>query len=281
MTGPSPWNGERDQLIRQGRDEFRGLNVVHFPLAFPHVFRDTRGGFDVIVGNPPWEKVKVEEHVFWARYFPGLRACPQREREALKARYRDERPDLVAALSREIESTTRLRRLLTQGAFPGMGAGDPDLHKAFAWRFWGLAAPEGGRIGVVLPREAWSAYGSTKFREKVLAGAREIDVTMLTNTGQWVFESHPQSTIAITSITKGQIKARGGGPLVNPLQVEHWHCGVHTRVASNLKPALLSRQSSSRSGRSKTGTTLRRFRCSHLTRRPRCSPSFARVRAST
>ena len=54
---------------------------LHFPAAFPEVFMDG-GGFDVVVGNPPWEKAKLERHEFWARYAPGLRGLPQTDREA-------------------------------------------------------------------------------------------------------------------------------------------------------------------------------------------------------
>ena len=74
------------------------LSAVHFPVAFPEVFLRARPGFDVILGNPPWEKVRVEEHAFWARHFPGLRGLPQRKQEAEKERLREERPDLVALL---------------------------------------------------------------------------------------------------------------------------------------------------------------------------------------
>ena len=88
----------RAQLMDKGRVELEGLDVLHFALAFPHVFLGGRGGFDVILGNPPWEEATLEEDAFWARHYPGLRSRPQREQELLKARYRKERPDLAARL---------------------------------------------------------------------------------------------------------------------------------------------------------------------------------------
>jgi len=53
--------------------------VFHFPVAFPEVFLRGREGFDVIVGNPPWEEAAVEEAGFWGRHFPGFRSLPQRD----------------------------------------------------------------------------------------------------------------------------------------------------------------------------------------------------------
>ena len=215
-------------LMEKGRMETEGLDMLHFPLTFPHVFLGVRSGFDVIVGNPPWEKPRVEEHGFWARHFPGLRARPQREQEALKAQYRKERPDLAARLEEETQAAALLRRTLTAGAFPGMGTGDPDLYKAFVWRFWDLVSPDGGRIGVVLPRVALAAKGSTAFRKELLASAEVLDVTMLVNNREWVFPNvHPQYTISLTAVTRGkgsrESKLRLSGPYRN---LNHFRSGV-------------------------------------------------------
>ena len=113
------------QLMEKGHRELKGLDVLHFPLAFPHVFLGSRKGFDVILGNPPWEKPMVEEHAFWARHFPGLRARTQREAEVLKEQYRSERPDLVTKLDEERQTADRLRALLIAGCVPGDQCGAP------------------------------------------------------------------------------------------------------------------------------------------------------------
>lgn len=38
--------------------------VLHWPLAFPQVF--AQGGFDCVLGNPPWERIKLQEEEFFA-----------------------------------------------------------------------------------------------------------------------------------------------------------------------------------------------------------------------
>jgi hypothetical protein len=148
-------------------------------VAFPEVFLRQRLGFDVILGNPPWQEATIEEHAFWARHYPGLRSLPQRELERERPRLQRQRPDLAKLYEREVEEMERLRATLTAGAYPGMGTGDPDFYKAFCWRFWNLASADGGRIGVVLPRSALSAKGSEEFRKEVFATAADIDMTML------------------------------------------------------------------------------------------------------
>src|SRR5690606_20408047 len=42
----------------------RKASVLHWPLAFPQVF--ARGGFDVVLGNPPWERIKLQEQELFA-----------------------------------------------------------------------------------------------------------------------------------------------------------------------------------------------------------------------
>lgn len=39
-------------------------SVFHWPLAFPQVF--AQGGFDCVLGNPPWERIKLQEEEFFA-----------------------------------------------------------------------------------------------------------------------------------------------------------------------------------------------------------------------
>ena len=82
----------------------------------------------------------------------------------------------------------RVRQALVSGSYPGMGTGDPDLYKAFCWRFWHLTTTDGGRIGVVLPRSALAAKGSTEFRRTVFDGSAKVEIEMLLNRAGWVFD---------------------------------------------------------------------------------------------
>jgi hypothetical protein len=190
-----------DRIVRKSEAALAGLAPLHFPTVFPQVFLGDRAGFDVILGNPPWDELTVEVDGFWARHYPGLRSLSQREQEKLKSKLERERPDLSALLEREQERSTEMRRVILSGAYPGMGTGDPDLYKAFTWRFWQLISDDGGRIGVVLPRSALAARGSAEFRKNLFASNASVEITMLLNNRQWAFDDvHPQYTIGLVSI---------------------------------------------------------------------------------
>ena len=118
-----------------------------------------------------------------------------------------------------------------------MGTGDPDLYKAFCWRFWNLAAADNGRIGVVLPRSALSAKGSEEFRKKVFATAADIDLTMLLNNRQWVFpEVHPQYTIGLSVVTRGKSEGDTIG-LRGPFATSVAFDAGHNTPAARFAPA--------------------------------------------
>jgi hypothetical protein len=131
---------------------------------------------------------------FWGRFMPGFRALPQREQERILPRFRDDRPDLESLYGSERDRVEKMRSALMSGPYPGMQTGHPDLYKAFCWRFWNLVVPIGGWIGVVLPRSAFNAKGTTEFRVAAFGNAEPVDVTMLLNTAGWVFTKRSRAT---------------------------------------------------------------------------------------
>ncbi len=182
------------------------ISPIHFPTAFPSVFASD-GGFDAVVGNPPWEEATLEADEFWLRYAPDRRGTSPDERERLEASLRESRPALVAQYERERRRQKLRRQALAAGPYPGMGTGDPDLYKAFAWRFRALAAPE-GHVGVVLPRSALVAAGSETFRRALLDESDVHDLTLLKNRDGWVFDGvSEQYTVALVGYGKGESAA--------------------------------------------------------------------------
>lgn len=196
------------------RELIRQTNPAHMPYLFPEVFLRDNGGFDALVGNPPWEKVKVEEHQWWGTQIPGLRGMPQHQRNLKLAEFRAKRPDLEARFTEEVEAVSGQRAILLSGPFEGLGkGGDPDLYQAFSWRNWQLVRPE-GRFGLVLPRGALSGSAMSAWRKEILQDGCFVDVCFATNSNHWLFESvHPQYTIGLTVVSKSPgSKASFAGP---------------------------------------------------------------------
>ena len=203
--------------------EIERLRPIHMPLAFPQVFERESPGFDVLIGNPPWEEATVEELGFWTVRHPGLKSLKQKEQRAEILRFRTERSDLLAEYEAELARAESQRQALMAGPSPGMGTGDPDLYKAFCWRYWHLGRDDGA-VGIVLPRSALSVKGSAEWRLAVLDGGTFTDVSLLLNKGRWVFDTvHPQYSVGLVTHRKG-LRHRGSlqlrGPYDSPRSYE-------------------------------------------------------------
>jgi hypothetical protein len=186
---------------REAQEAIAPLQPAHMPVLFPEVFLRENGGFDVLVGNPPWEEVMVEEPKFWLRVAPGLLGLNAADLKKRVAELRRKRPDLVPILEAEVEGAAALRKVLLAGPFPGLGTGDVDLYRVFAWRNWQLSRP-GGRVGAVFPRSLLNAAGNAKWRETVLLESR-LGVVSLINNREWVFAGvHPQYSIVLVDAQK-------------------------------------------------------------------------------
>lgn len=186
--------GGRPEVV----DTARILRPAHMPFLFPEVFLRERPGFDVLVGNPPWDKVRHEPQQFWVVRDPGLNALPAAEREAHIELLRATRPHDAAEEVAEQE----LRELLQEVAKRGyqlLGTGHFDFAKMFAERYLGILRPAGS-LGVVMPQGILLLGGWAKLREAVLrAGA--FGVVEARNTGGWMFEGvDGRITVAFVSL---------------------------------------------------------------------------------
>ena len=171
-------------------------DFLHWPLAFPQVFHRERPGFDVVVGNPPWEEVTIEELSFYGMYRPGLNSMTQAERDRVIAGLVRERPGLPGVLRERQEKLEEMRTALAGGGYE-RSSGDPDLYKYFCQRYRMLARQR-GFIGVVLPRSAFVNKGSTVFREWIYTSSATHRVDSLVNHKGWAFpDVTPKYTISL------------------------------------------------------------------------------------
>ncbi len=198
--------------VAEAADE---LHPAHMPYLFPEVFLRNDSGFDVILGNPPWEKLHVEEHQWWGLRLPGLRSMPTRQRDETLAAFRSGRPDLEQEYEAEIKRVRAMADAVSSGPYAGLGAAHLDLYQAFAWRNWQLLRL-GGRSAIVLPRGALSGSALASWRREILSCGSFADICFIENTGRWAFDMEPRYTIGLAVTEKGgEHVARWSGPFAN------------------------------------------------------------------
>ncbi|ACZ43537.1 protein of unknown function DUF559 [Thermobaculum terrenum ATCC BAA-798] len=122
----------------------------HWPLEFPEVF--DRGGFDVVLGNPPWERLKLQQQEFFAsRDLQIAKARNKAERNKLIKQLPQTNPELAREYDRALhasEAQSKFVRL--SGRFPLCGRGDVNTYSVFAENFLQLMSPK-GRAGLIVP----------------------------------------------------------------------------------------------------------------------------------
>lgn len=183
------------------RATLRDLMPAHFPYLFPEVFLRERPGFDAILGNPPWEKVRHEPGPFWAGVSPGLLALPDRQREAKIAQLRLSHLS-EAAEEERLASDRAVLQSLFKETFSLRGGTHLELAQLFLERALGLLS-RGGRIGMVLPRQMLVLSGWRKLRE-FLVTTRSTMIVQGMNRGEWLFENvHASYKVVLLSSGPG------------------------------------------------------------------------------
>lgn len=203
---PAPGDFDAESIAKRAQDarvqhSIAEIAPAHFPLRFPEVFLRSPSGFDVLLGNPPWEKVKVEADKWWGARIPRLFTLPVGARDDAIQDAKEARPDLADEYEADVRRTERMREVLRGDVYPGLGRGDVDLYQAFAWRNWQLLR-EHGRVGLVTPRSLISEAGADLWRERVFDEGEFSDVTLLLNSARWAFDMEPRYSIALLSLQR-------------------------------------------------------------------------------
>ena len=123
----------------------------HWPLEFPDVF-ENNGGFDVVLGNPPWERIKVQEKEFFETRDRRIADAPNKAaRDRLICVLPDENPALAQEFSEAIHQAESVSRFVRgSNRCPLTGRGDVNTYSVFAETARRVCNST-GRVGIIVP----------------------------------------------------------------------------------------------------------------------------------
>jgi len=155
-----------DALSEGQRKEVERLaaqyRFFHWHLAFPEVF--AKGGFDCVLGNPPWERLKLAEDEWFAAVRPDIANAPNAAARAEiidRLASEDSRlHDYYSAEKRRTEGANLYVR--ASGAYPLCGVGDINTYAVFAELNKRIMSRR-GRIGCVLQAGIATDKTTSKF----------------------------------------------------------------------------------------------------------------------
>jgi len=121
--------------------------------AFPDVFnRGEQSGFDCVIGNPPWERLKLQEREFFAFSAPSIAgAVSAAARRKLIGELERTRPELYNRYLDAGRAADRtLAHVRASGNFPLTAQGDINTYMLFAELARKIVSPH-GRVGLLVP----------------------------------------------------------------------------------------------------------------------------------
>ncbi len=169
-----------------------------------------QGGFDIVIGNPPWEKWKPDSQEFFEEFHPGFKSLPAQEakkvmgellktRIGIKKRWEDK--------LREYETYSEIYRreykFQSTDAGGKKSGGDLDLYKVFTERAYQLLK-SGGSAGLVIPSGIYTDLGAKGLRTMLFDNCQMKELYSFENRGHAVFEAvHASYKFVLLNFEKG------------------------------------------------------------------------------
>lgn len=183
LMGQEPLRAARDtarfaDILDQARELISEERFLHWQVAFPGIWCDWEeegrtGGFDAIVGNPPWDRIKLQQVEWFAARRP----------EIAHAQRASDRKNMIEALvqaqdplARDFEKANRraeagARMARECGDYPLLSGGDINIYSLFVERAMRLVKID-GMVGLVTPSGIASDKTASTFFKSVATEGR-------------------------------------------------------------------------------------------------------------
>ncbi|WP_312762057.1 Eco57I restriction-modification methylase domain-containing protein [Stutzerimonas balearica] len=149
LTDPQRAQTEHAAPIAAARAACEQARVFHWPLAFPQVF--AQGGFDCVLGNPPWEVSQMGEEEFFATRAPHIAELAGDARKQAIAALPETDPRLWDEFVKESQRIAAANNFYREsGRFPLTAVGKLNTYPLFAETILQIHA-DSGRAGFIVP----------------------------------------------------------------------------------------------------------------------------------
>ncbi len=194
----------------------RQHSVFHWWLAFPHIA--AQGGFSVMLGNPPWEQLQLNEEEFFAARAPSVAALAGSKRKQAIASLEGNVPwlwDAFRGAKRQMEAANQFFR--GSGRFQLSARGKLDTYPLFSETFL-QATAQSGRAGFIV-KAGIATDDSNKFYFSHLVDTSRLVSLVGFDNAERIFPAvHPDTPFVLVTLGRATEPAR----LLNyALRIEH------------------------------------------------------------
>ncbi len=164
-------------LLERARALTAEGRFFHWQVAFPGLWRDwtgdNRGGFDAVISNPPWERVKLQEVEWFAARRPQIaKAQRAADRKRLIQTLKTTGDPLASAFAQADQQAKAIARMARScGDYPLLSGGDVNFYSLFVERAMALVKPQ-GMVGLLVPSGLASDKTAARFFRTVATEGR-------------------------------------------------------------------------------------------------------------
>ena len=176
--GPAESISDFSALWREATSIANREGFLHWEVAFPgvwHRWQESRpqGGFDAVIGNPPWDRIKLQEVEWFATRDLELALAPT---AAARRKGIQQLRDQGASLAAEFDAAKAQSESLSQmvrsgGDYPLLSGGDINLYSLFVERSMSLIKPD-GFVGLLTPSGIYADKTAARFFKSVSTSGR-------------------------------------------------------------------------------------------------------------
>ena len=176
-SGDAAWS-KFAELWHEARFIADREGFLHWEVAFPGVWHHWQstcpeGGFDAVIGNPPWDRIKLQEVEWFATRDPELALAPTAAARGKGIqRLRDQGASLAAEFDDAKKRAEKLGEMIrASGDYPLLSGGDINLYSLFVERAMSLIKPD-GFVGLLTPSGIYADKTAARFFKSVSTSGR-------------------------------------------------------------------------------------------------------------
>ncbi|MBD2512117.1 N-6 DNA methylase [Nostoc muscorum FACHB-395] len=181
-------------------------HFFHWCLEFPEVFE--KGGFDCVLGNPPWEKIQVEEQPFFANRDSSISKATGSKRKELIKVLKQKNPILYSEFQcykKEVELVDKF--IKCSNRYTLTGNGKMNTYASFSELAYSLLSPQ-ARCGVIVPLGIATDDNNKTFFATTIKENRLLSFFGFENESLIFSEVHHAFKFAILVLSGKQIKSK-------------------------------------------------------------------------
>ena len=226
LTDPEGFEQSHQAMLKHAYQVCADNHVLHWPFAFMEVM--AKGGFDCVLGNPPWEKFKVEDIKWFAPILPEVAnaknvVARKKMIDALAASDNSQERKIFVDYVRALHlaaafSTINHLSADNGGRFPLTGTGDTNLFAYFGENALNIKK-ESGTVGMVMPTGIVLDDSTKLFTQEVFAQAQVSSIYHFNNTEGLFPSVHSSYSFVLLTLGKAE-KADCVFYATNPKQLE-------------------------------------------------------------